>query len=70
MGVIFSGIVAAVVIAIGAGFVLRSEQESAYEAYSTQSTRVGEPGNNLVGPDWSGEPGGGESRAEGEETPS
>ncbi len=68
MGMIFSGIVAVVVIAIGAGFILRSEQESAYEAYSTPSTRVGEPGNNLVGPDWSGEAGGEESRAEGEET--
>lgn len=56
MGVILGGIVAAIVLAVGAGFVLRSEQEPAWEVYSTQSTRVGEPGDNLVGPDWTGEP--------------
>ncbi len=69
MGVILAGIVAAVVIAIGAGVFLRSEQEPAWQVYSTTSTRVGDPGENLVGPDWSGEPGGGAAHAEGEETP-
>jgi hypothetical protein len=39
-----------------------------YEAYSTGGTRVGDPGSNLVGPDWTGEPGGGSPVAEGEET--
>jgi hypothetical protein len=70
MGTILAGIVAAVVIAIGAGVVLRNEQEPAWQVYSSaQSTRVGDPGENLVGPDWSGEAGGGAQHAEGEETP-
>ncbi len=68
MGVILAGIVAAAVLAVGAGFILRSEQRAAYEVYSTGSTRVGDPGQNLVGPQWTGEPGGGETVAEGEET--
>jgi hypothetical protein len=70
MGVILTGIVAAVVIAIGSSYVLRAEQEPAWEVYSVDSsTRVGDPGENLVGPDYSGEPGGGATHAEGEETP-
>lgn len=70
MGVILMGIAAAIVIAIGASFVLDAEQEPAWQVYSsTQSTRVGEPGDNLVGPAWSGEAGGGAAPAEGEETP-
>lgn len=55
MGVILVGIAAAIVIAIGAGFVLQSDQEPAWQVYSTTSTRVGDPGSNLVGPEWSGE---------------
>ncbi len=53
---IFAGIVAATVIAIGAGFVLRDEgrQRLAWEVYSTSSTRVADPGENLVGPAWTG----------------
>jgi hypothetical protein len=69
MGVILVGIAAAIVIAIGASFVLDAEQEPAWQVYSTQSTRVGEPGDNLVGPSWNGEPGAGAAQAEGEETP-
>ena len=70
MGTILAGIVAAIVIAIGAGAFLRTEQEPAWQVYSSDaSTRVGEPGDNLVGQDWSGEPGGGAQHAEGEETP-
>jgi hypothetical protein len=69
MGVILMGIAAAIVIAIGASFVLDAKQETAWQVYSTQSTRVGEPGDNLVGPAWSGEPGGSATQAEGEETP-
>ena len=68
MGVILAGIVATVVLAVGAGFIMRGEHEPAYERYSTGSTRVGDPGSNLVGPDWTGEPGGGSSVAQGEET--
>jgi hypothetical protein len=56
MGMIFAGIVAAVVIAIGAGFILHDEgqQRLAWDVYSTDSTRVADPGENLVGPAWTG----------------
>lgn len=57
MKVVLIGIVAAVVLAAGAGFALQSQQRPAYEVYSTPSARVGNPGENLVGPAWSGEPG-------------
>ncbi len=56
MGAVISGIAVAVIIAIGASFMLRSEQPPAWHVYSTESTRVGDPGNNLVGPDWRGQP--------------
>ena len=69
MSVILAGIVAAVIFAVGAGFVLRGQQEPSWQVYSTTSTRVGDPGANLVGSDFSGEAGGGEAHAEGEETP-
>jgi hypothetical protein len=57
MGVVIIGIVAAILLAIGAGAYLTSEQQRpAWEAYSTSSTRVGDPGFNLVGKKWTGEP--------------
>ncbi len=56
MNIVISGIVAAVVLGVVAAFALRGAQEPAYEAYSTSSTRVGDPGSNLVGKGWSGEP--------------
>ena len=69
MGVILAGIVATIVLAVAAGVIMRSEHEPSYEAYSSSgSTRVGDPGTNLVGPEWTGEPGGGSTVAEGEET--
>lgn len=56
MGGILGGIVVAVVIAVGVGYAIRAEQPLAWEVYSSQaSTRVGEPGENLVGPAWTGE---------------
>ena len=54
MNIVISGIVAAVVLGVVAAFALRSVQEPAYQAYSTSSTRVGEPGSNLVGQRWNG----------------
>ena len=36
--------------------LLNTEQQRAYEAYATSGTRVSNPGYNLVGPDWTGEP--------------
>jgi hypothetical protein len=56
MGTILTGIVVAVLIAVGAGYVLQREQVPAWQAFSTGSTRVDDPGANLVGRDWSGEP--------------
>lgn len=55
MGVILMGIVVAVAIAIGVGYVLPNEQEPAWQVYSSTSTRVGDPGKNLVGSGWTGE---------------
>ena len=57
MGVVIFGIVAAILLAVGAGAYLTSEQERpAWQVYSTSSTRVGDPGFNLVGKNWTGEP--------------
>ena len=55
MGVILTGIIVAIAIAIGAGYFLPKEQKQAWEVYSTTSTRVGDPGENLVGSGWTGE---------------
>jgi hypothetical protein len=56
-----------VVLAVGAGYVLRSYQELAWQRYTTQSVRVGDPGENLVGREWTGEPLGAPGVAEEEE---
>lgn len=55
MGSVVSGMIVAVLLAAGAAFLVPRLQEPAYEAYSSSSTRVGEPGQNLVGPTWNGE---------------
>ena len=57
MRVILSGIVAALVLAGIAAFGLSVEQEPAYKVYSTSSARVSDPGTNLVGKNWMGNPG-------------
>ena len=69
MGMILTGIVVAVAIAFGAGifFLNAPQQKPAWQAYSTDSTRVGDPGHNLVGQNWSGESDGGAADG-GEET--
>ena len=56
MRAIISGIVAALAFAAIAAFVLWGIQKPAYETYSTSSTRLGDPGYNLVGKSWSGNP--------------
>jgi hypothetical protein len=45
-----------VIFAAGAAAVLNSEQTLAYKAFATSSTRVSDPGYNLVGKNWSGDP--------------
>jgi hypothetical protein len=57
MKVIFGSVLIALLIGVVAAFVLNAAQRPAYKAYSTSSTRVGEPGHNLVGDNWSGNPG-------------
>ena len=56
MKVIFASILIAIVIGVAAAFVLNTTHRPAYEAYATSSTRVGNPGHNLVGDNWSGNP--------------
>lgn len=57
MRVILAGFVAALIIGAVAGLILRQEQRPAWQAFASSATRVGDPGHNLVGKDWSGEPG-------------
>ena len=45
-----------VLVAAGAAAVLKNEQTLAYQAFATSSTRVSNPGFNLVGKNWSGNP--------------
>jgi hypothetical protein len=56
MGMILSGIVVAAAIGFGASYFFLNSQDRvpAWQAYSSASTRVGDPGHNLVGDDWSG----------------
>ena len=45
-----------VIIAAGAAAVLSTEQTLAYKAFATSGARVSDPGYNLVGKNWSGDP--------------
>ena len=54
MKVILSAIVASVLLGVAAAAILAPMQRPAYEVFSTSMTRVGNPGSNLVGPNWSG----------------
>jgi hypothetical protein len=51
------GVIGAVVLAILVSLVLGTQQRTAYESFATEGVRVGDPGHNLVGPDWSGDAG-------------
>ncbi|WP_460452393.1 hypothetical protein [Alsobacter sp. SYSU BS001988] len=52
MRMIIGGMVLAVVIGVAAGLVLTNMQTPAWRAFSTAGARVGDPGENLVGPQW------------------
>ena len=54
MKIILASLLAAVIIAVGAAYVLDAEQRPAYEAFTTSGARVGDPGHNLVGDKWDG----------------
>jgi uncharacterized protein involved in exopolysaccharide biosynthesis len=56
MRVILASILAAVLLAVAAGAVGWQLQTPVYEAQAVPSVRLDDPGTNLVGPDWSGEP--------------
>ncbi len=56
MKVIILSAAAALVLAYAASFILNREQEPAYEAFVGSGARVGNPGSNLVGPEWTGQP--------------
>lgn len=56
MRVFISSVVLAVILGVVAAGILWTAQESAYVAYSTSSTRLANPGDNLVGKSWSGNP--------------
>jgi hypothetical protein len=53
MKILFSGIAGAVVLAVIAAAVLSMAQDPAYQVYSSSSTRLGNPGANLIGNTWS-----------------
>lgn len=56
MKILLTGITAAILLGVIAGVVLPKAGEPAYQAYSTSSARVGEPGHNLIGKDWRSAP--------------
>lgn len=56
MRTLVSGLIAAIVLGVISGIVLRSVGEPAYSVSAPSSVRVGEPGVNLVGRDWTGAP--------------
>jgi hypothetical protein len=70
MGMILTGIVVSIAIAFGASYFLLNaqQQQPAWQVYSSESTRVGDPGHNLVGQNWTGD--NSTAAAGGEETPS
>lgn len=56
MAVILGAIVLAIIIALTAGAGFYMAQEPVYSAQPGPGVRVGDPGHNLVGRDWSGDP--------------
>ena len=48
--------VATLILAYAAALILNRAQEPAYQAFVGSGARVGNPGSNLVGPEWTGEP--------------
>jgi hypothetical protein len=56
MPVILASMALAAVLAVVAGLGLVSMQEPVYQSQPMPSVRVGDPGHNLVGPNWSGNP--------------
>jgi uncharacterized protein involved in exopolysaccharide biosynthesis len=56
MGAIFAAIGIALLLGVGAGAGYYFAQTPIYETQPAVSVRVGDPGSNLVGENWSGNP--------------
>lgn len=56
MKAFLAALIAAVALGVGAMLALTSNQKFAYQAFATSGARVSEPGTNLVGPRWNGDP--------------
>ena len=50
MKVFLAAVLFAAIAAVGVSIVLNSIQKPSYAAFTTGGARVGDPGNNLVGP--------------------
>jgi hypothetical protein len=48
MKAFISAVIVAVIVAVGAAFVLDSQQKTADKAFATSGARVGNPGHNLI----------------------
>ena len=57
MKAFFTAVAATVVLGLAAALVLNFAQRPAYQVFATEATRVGDPGSNLVGAHWTGNPG-------------
>ena len=56
MKTIALAIIATLILGFVAATVLGESQTFAYQAYATSGARVSDPGHNLVGPRWTGDP--------------
>jgi hypothetical protein len=56
MKVILGAVVLAVIVALMAGASFYRAQEAVYRAQPGPGVRVGDPGHNLVGQGWTGDP--------------
>ena len=56
MKAFLAAFVAAIALGVLAMFALTSNQKFAYQAFATTGARVSEPGTNLVGEKWTGDP--------------
>lgn len=50
MKIFLAALVFAAVVAVGTAVFLNGIQQTSYAAFTTSGARVGDPGNNLVGP--------------------
>jgi hypothetical protein len=55
MKMLLAGIAAAILAAVVIGAFLPVDPKLAWQAFTSTNVRVGDPGSNLVGPDWTGE---------------